>query len=85
MGDAYLRSPCLLYLPFCVGEDNDRPEVAVYPHSITLQFCIKLCHALDVGDFRLPPVEIFPAMFTKFRLMFVASGLSVPSVMAVKS
>ena len=64
MGDAYFCLPCLLCRPLCVGEDNDRLEVAVYPHSAPLQFYSKRCHALDVGDDRLPPIEFFLAMLT---------------------
>ena len=85
MGDADFFPPCFLCRPFYVGEDNDRAEVAVYPHSIPQRFCSKRYHAIDVGDDRLPSIEIFPAMLTNCRLMFVASGISAPSVIAVKS
>ena len=85
MGDADFHYPCLLCRLFCVGKDNDRAEVTVYPHTIPLQFCSKCCHALNVDDDRFPPIEFFPAMLTNFRLMFVASGLSSPSVITVNS
>ena len=38
VGNADFRSPGLLRRPFRVGEDNDHTEVAVYPHSVPLQF-----------------------------------------------
>ena len=60
MGDADFRSPCLLRRPFYFGEDNERAEVAVYPHSVPLKFCSKCCHALDVGHGCLPPIENCP-------------------------
>ena len=59
MGNAGFCFPCLLCCPFCVGEYDDRSEVAVQAHSATLQFCGKRCHALDIGDDRLHPVEFF--------------------------
>ena len=85
MGNADIRSPCLLHRPLCVGKDNNCTEFAVYPHYEPLQFCSKCCHALNVDDDRFPPIEFFPAMLTNFRLMFVASGLSSPSVITVNS
>ena len=84
--DADFCPPCLLCRPFFVVKDNDRSEVAVYPHSVPLQFLSKRCRAFDVGDDRLPPIEkIVTAMFTNCRLMSVASGLYSPSVISVNS
>ena len=85
MGDADFRYPCLLCRPFHVGGDDKLAEVAVYLHSEPLLFCSKCCHTLDVGYDCFHPIEKFPAMLTNFRLMFVASGISASSVIAVKS
>ena len=60
MDDADFCPPCLLRHPFCVCKDNERTEVAVYPHSVPLQFCSKRCHALDVSDNCVPPIENYP-------------------------
>ena len=59
MCGADLCTPCMLCHPFYVGKDDNRSEVAVHPHSVTLKFCGKRCHALGVSDDCLPPFEIF--------------------------
>ena len=60
MGKADLCPPCLLRHPLYVREDNNSAEVALYPHSVPLQFCINHCHAPDVGDDRFPPIKNCP-------------------------
>ena len=80
ISDADFCPPCFLCLPFCVRKDNELSKVDVYLHSASLQFCSKRCHVLDVGDNRLPSIGKFPAMLMNCYLMFVASGLSSPSM-----
>ena len=84
VGDADFRSPGLLRRPFCVGEDNDRVKVAVYPHSVSQQFSAiaAICSTLAITVSLQS--KIVPVMLTNCRRMFVDSGLSAPSVMAVK-
>ena len=60
VGDADFRSPGLLRRPLRVGEDNNRAEVAVYPHSVPLRFCSQFRHALDVGHDCFLPIENCP-------------------------